>query len=173
MYRKPIHVVVQHSFNTKPLAPQKRGKMRNKIIISLAGLALAFLAGWLVNGWRMESRISKMQAEQAQAIQLAKLKEQTLQEEIDHLIDVYQEEKDHANKEIAQLRADVAVGRVRLSVPARCHGTGTATGAPSKEARAELDAETADALIAIAADGDDAIRELNLCLDAYAAEHEK
>lgn len=147
--------------------------MNNKIIISLAGLVLAFLAGWLVNGWRLQSRISKMQAEHAEAIQLARLKVETLQEEIDRLLDAYQEEKNHADKEIARLRADVAAGRVRLSVPARCPGTDTPTGAASQEARAELDAETADALVAIAAEGDDAIRELNLCIDAYEAGREK
>lgn len=147
--------------------------MRNKLIISLAGLALAFVAGWIINGWRLSSHISRMQEAQAEAIQLARLKEQTLQEEIDHLLDVYQEEKDHADKEIAQLRADVNAGRLRLSVPASCPGTDTATGAAYKEARAELDAKTADALVAITAEGDDAIRELNLCLDAYQAGREK
>lgn len=147
--------------------------MNSKLIISLAGLALAFMAGWLVNGWRLQSHISQMQAQQAEAIQLARLKEQTLQEEIDHLLDVYQEEKQHADTEIARLRADVNAGRLRLSVPAKCPGTGAATGAASEEARAELDPETADALVAIAAEGDDAIRELNLCLDAYEAGREK
>lgn len=151
--------------------------MNNKIIISLAGLALAFLAGWLVNGWRMESRIIRMQAEQAQAIQLAseqaREKERALQEEIDLLNDSYRKEREHAEKSIASLRADVAAGRVRLSVPASCPGTDTATGAASEEARAELDTETADALVAITSEGDDAIRELNLCLDAYQARREK
>lgn len=147
--------------------------MNNKIIIGVAGLALAFLAGWLVNGWRMESRISKMQAEQAEAMQLARQKVETLQEEIDHLLDVFDEEKQHAQKEISRLRADVAAGRVRLSVPARCPGTDTAAGAPSQETRAELDPEVAGNIIAIAAEGDDAIRELNLCIDAYQAAREK
>lgn len=147
--------------------------MRDKIIISLAGLALAFLVGWLVNGWRLESHISRMQAEQAQAIQLAsekaREKERALQEEIDLLNDSYRKEREHAEKSIARLRADLAAGRVRLSVPARCPGTDTATGAASQETRAELDAKTADDLVAITSEGDDAIRELNLCVDAYEA----
>lgn len=142
-----------------------------KIVNGILCLALAFMAGWLVNGWRMESRISRMQEKHAQAIELAseeaREKERALQEEIDILNAAYREEREHAQKYINNLRADVAAGRVRLSVPARCPGTDTATGAASEEARAELDAETAGNLVAIAAEGDDAIRELNVCVEAY------
>lgn len=166
-------MVAINAFNTKKFVTQKHGKMNNKFTISLAGLVLAFLAGWLVNGWRLQSHISQMQAEQAQAIQLAseqaREKERALQEEIDLLNDSYRKEREHAEKSIASLRADVAAGRVRLSVPARCPGTDTTAVSSPSEERAELDPETADALVAIAAEGDDAIRELNLCLDAYEA----
>lgn len=165
--------IVVNGFAIKTFVTQKYGKMRDKLIISVAGLALAFLAGWLINGWRMESRISRMQAEQAEAIQLAseeaREKERALQEEIDLLNDSYRKEREHAEKSIARLRADVAAGRVRLSVPARCPGTDTTAVSSPSEERAELDAETADALVAIASEGDESIRELNLCIDAYEA----
>ncbi|MCM1129470.1 MAG: lysis protein [Alistipes senegalensis] len=147
--------------------------MRDKNIISLAVLALAFAAGWLINGWRLQSRISRMQAEQAQAIQAsseeARKKEKALQEKIDNLNAAYREERDHAQKYINSLRADIAAGRLRLSVPTSCPGTRAGSGAEHTETRAELDPETADALVAIAAEGDEAIRELNLCVDAYGA----
>ena len=73
-------------------------------------------------------------------------------------------EKRDAEIKVNQLRADVASGALRLSVRASC-AAGDASG--DQQARAELDAKTADDLIAIAADGDKAIIELNSCIDFY------
>jgi len=76
-----------------------------------------------------------------------------------------------ADTEITRLRADVRAGTRRLSVPTTiytCEGSTSATGNRT-EARAELDAETSDNLIAITNDGDKAIRQLNACIDAYNA----
>lgn len=75
-----------------------------------------------------------------------------------------EKEKRDAQIKVDQLRADVAAGAVRLSVRASC-STGAAAG--DSEARAELDPKTADDLISIAADGDQAIIELNSCIDFY------
>lgn len=75
-----------------------------------------------------------------------------------------EKEKRDAETKVNQLRADVASGALRLSVRASC-STGAASG--DSEARAELDAKTADDLIAITADGDKAIIELNSCIDFY------
>lgn len=75
-----------------------------------------------------------------------------------------EKEKRDAQIKVDQLRADVASGALRLSVRASC-SAGTASG--DSEARAELDAKTSDDLIAIAADGDKAIIELNSCIDFY------
>lgn len=73
-------------------------------------------------------------------------------------------------KEI-KLRADVATGALRLSIPTQspvcpAADTTSATG-DSRETRAELDRSVAEALIAITADGDAAIRKLNACIDTY------
>lgn len=75
-----------------------------------------------------------------------------------------EKEKRDAEIKVNQLRADVASGALRLSVRASC-SAGASSG--DSEARAELDAKTADDLIAIAADGDKAIIELNSCIDFY------
>ncbi|AVJ20995.1 MULTISPECIES: lysis system i-spanin subunit Rz [Pseudomonas] len=59
-----------------------------------------------------------------------------------------------------QLRAAVATGARRLSVKATCPAVRTATAATSlddAEARAELDPATAERIVAIPADGDEAI----------------
>jgi hypothetical protein len=75
-----------------------------------------------------------------------------------------EKEKRDAQTKVDQLRADVAAGAVRLSVRASCSAS---TAAGDSEARAELDPKTADDLIAITADGDQAIIELNTCIDFY------
>ena len=75
-----------------------------------------------------------------------------------------EKEKRDAEIKVNQLRADVASGALRLSVRASC-SSGAASG--DSETRAELDAKTADDLIAITADGDKAIIELNSCIDFY------
>ena len=75
-----------------------------------------------------------------------------------------EKEKRDAEIKVNQLRADVAVGSLRLSVRAHCSAT---DAAGDTEARAELDPKAADDLITIAADGDQAIRELNACIDFY------
>jgi prophage endopeptidase len=75
-----------------------------------------------------------------------------------------EKEKRDAEIKVNQLRADVASGALRLSVRASC-SAGTTNG--DSEERAELDAKTADDLIAIAADGDKAVIELNSCIDFY------
>lgn len=75
-----------------------------------------------------------------------------------------EKEKRDAEIKVNQLRADVAAGAVRLSVRASCSAS---TAAGDSEARAELDPKAADDLIAITADGDQAIIELNSCIDFY------
>ena len=78
--------------------------------------------------------------------------------------DQLHKDKEDAQKKINQLRADVASGAQRLSIRASCSASATGGAA---EARAELDPKTADDLIAITADGDQAIIELNSCIDLY------
>lgn len=75
-----------------------------------------------------------------------------------------------------KLRADINAGALKLrisvkaptcpSVPVSETAT-VASGSDSGTASAELDRAAADALVAIAAEGDIAIRKLNTCLEAY------
>lgn len=75
-----------------------------------------------------------------------------------------EKEKRDAQIKVDQLRADVANGALRLSIRASCSAGATAG---DSEARAELDSKTANDLVSIAADGDQAIIELNACIDFY------
>ena len=73
-----------------------------------------------------------------------------------------------------KLRADIATGNLRLSIPTQspvCPSTtaASASGSDSGEARTELSGSTdvAADLLQIAADGDAAIRKLNTCIQTY------
>jgi prophage endopeptidase len=60
-----------------------------------------------------------------------------------------------------------------MSIPVRAAGRtsttedATAAGSDRHETRAELDPAIAEDLETIASDGDDAIRQLNSCIDSY------
>ena len=74
-----------------------------------------------------------------------------------------------------KLRADIASGERRLFIPVKApqcavsaaSDTATASGDNSGTASAELDRQTADDLVRIAAEGDTAIRKLNACIQTY------
>jgi hypothetical protein len=136
-------------------------------------LLVGLIAGWLANGWRLNAQIEATATEHAQALlraeQEARAKEQEWQAAQNELQAQYEKEKKDAESKIADLRRRVQSGTVRLSVPARgCTVPGNTTN-DAGETRAELDGKTAYDLISIAADGDAAIRELNLCIDQYKA----
>jgi len=71
-----------------------------------------------------------------------------------------------------KLRADVASGALRLSIPTQspvCSTSVTAVtaGDNSGETRTELSGQVSETLIAIASEGDAAIRKLNQCIQTY------
>ena len=79
-----------------------------------------------------------------------------------------------ARSKETKLRADVASGALRLSIPTQSSicstSVTTATaGSDDGEARAESSGSTdvATNLLQIASDGDSAIRKLNLCIETY------
>lgn len=81
------------------------------------------------------------------------------------------QERERANQVNADLRAAVVAGQLRLSAPVRCpvvRATAATTSVDDAEARAELDPAAAGRIVAIPADGDDAIRALT-GLQAYVA----
>lgn len=145
--------------------------MKQKIIIGMVCLIVGLIAGWLANGWRLNAKIEATSAEYAQALQRAeqeaRAKEQKWQADQNELQAQYEKEKKDAESKIADLRRRVQSGAVRMSVNATACTVSKNPGTGIAETRAELDGQTADDLITIAADGDAAIRELNLCIDKY------
>jgi len=118
--------------------------------------------------------IDKMQAEWAKAQQAAQARELALGEQVNAGAVALRKAQDDAQSKVDVLRTSVRSGAVRLSVPAKCPAAVTvqapaSAAGHSDQARAELDPTASDALVAIAADGDNAIRQLNACIDAYQA----
>lgn len=80
-------------------------------------------------------------------------------------------EKQDAKKRTDDLLAQLRSARVRFSVPVVqpvCRSAGDPAPVDT-QARAELDPAAAIELVGITSDGDDAIRDLNRCVDAYNA----
>lgn len=124
--------------------------MLRNLGIFIACLLMAFFAG----------KYDERQAIKAEVERI----ESSMRDEAAATTAKLEKEKRDAQIKVDQLRADVAAGAVRLSVRASC-SSGASEG--DQQARAELDPKTADDLIAITADGDQAIIELNSCIDFY------
>jgi prophage endopeptidase len=122
----------------------------NSVIAITLALISVFYMGHHVAYLEQQEEINRIVAQRA--IEVAKA------------TDELHKDKENAKQKINQLRSDVAAGAIRLSVRSSCSAT---TAAGNSEARAELDPKTADDLIAITADGDQAIIELNSCIDLY------
>jgi len=85
-------------------------------------------------------------------------------------------QKANQNAKLAQQKRDLDIdsGALRLRIPVKAPvcpvqataDTPVASGDSSQEG-SELDAETAKSLVAITDDGDEAIRQLNSCIEAY------
>lgn len=147
--------------------------MKEKLIIGIAGLIVGLTAGWLANGWRLNAQIEATAAEHAQALQRAeqeaRSKEQEWQSTHNKLQAKYEKEKKNAESKIADLRRRVQSGTVRMSILATACAVSQNPGTGIAETRAELDPETAERILAVGRDGDEAIRDLNLCIDQYKA----
>jgi len=97
----------------------------NPLLLARVAVAIAlFAAGWLVNGWRWESRWNEREARYAAAVvkasEEAREREQVLTDAIARIDAEYTAERTKANEEISRMRAAVDAGAVRLRVAARC-----------------------------------------------------
>jgi hypothetical protein len=124
-------------------------KLRN--FVALIGcLVLVFFAGKHQARMEIQEEVTRIETQ--------------MQTAADEAADKLQKEKQSAKSKIDQLRADVSSGAVRLSVRASCSA---ASASGDTETRAELDGQTSQDIIGITADGDQAIIELNACIDFY------
>lgn len=141
----------------------------------LAVLLLA-AASYYAGEWHEQERAAVV--ERAAKITLEKARAETKAAEIAlasaHLkIDADRvKEKQDDKKTIDALRADVRSGAISLSIATRAirASSSSVSSTPGDiETRSEIVPEAAVALIDIAADGDDAVRDLNACIAKYDA----
>lgn len=90
---------------------------------------------------------------------------------------VLRKNEQNAQKKITDIRTAVSSGERKLFIPVttqapNCSVQTTtdatpASGSDTGETRAELDRKVADSLVALTAEGDTAIRKLNVCISQY------
>ncbi len=158
---------------------------RPPLLAYLIAAALLVYTGWMVQGWRKDVTIERIQRDASKArekaatdLAAAERRERDKERDGANLLTTRTNE---LKKEIADAQAEktafiagVRRGDIRLSIPvASCTASGTAGTDPAldgrdrHQARADLTPAAASALETIAGDGDDAIRQLNACIDAY------
>jgi len=142
--------------------------MRN-LLSGLIALLLTFGGGYFygksVEKDAQQAEVDKLNTE-------ARAKEQALTVAVTTTADALRKTNEKAKQATQQRDAAIDSGALRLRVKATCPvpaaadpspAAGDSGGAPS----AELDRETAKALVAIAEEGDRAIQKLNACITLY------
>ncbi len=157
--------------------------------------ALGFGAAHLFYSPRIEAAVqkgvadvAKLQGQHEQAVRVAaerhaeeinkaRATERSLRDDIDQIHAQNEKERANARAENDRLVADLRSGNRRLSVAVRScsaaprsgDAAGSSAAAANQEARAELDPAASERIVAITRDGDEAISDLNACIDAYEA----
>ena len=147
-----------------------------KWLLAAVLLLAGFIAGWTTCGWKYDATLKAEKAgmlkEQERRLLEVQTKNRELQETVNGLNHKRQEENDDAKRRYDALLARIHRGAVRVSIPVR-EDSGLPrrghSGHDDQKAQAELDPETAERILAVGRDGDEAIRELNQCIDQYRA----
>ena len=111
--------------------------------------------------------------EQEAEIARLNLIERDKEQQMVQLVNLHSRELERSNRDakdkVTKLQSDIASGELRLSIATRpvstCQDASSASG--DSASRAELDPEASKSLVSITADGDNAIRSLNACIDIY------
>jgi hypothetical protein len=140
----------------------------------ILGFVLAMLsaaAGGYSKGKHDEN--VRQQVEIAALNAQARETEQNMAKVANTYADTLRKSQNVAKSKETKLRADIATGNLRLSIPTQsstvCPSTtaASASGSDSGEARTELSGSVSETLISIASEGDAAIRKLNTCIQSY------
>ena len=140
----------------------------------LLGIVLAVLGSFGAGYYSGEqNEYERQQIEIARLNQQARETEQRMGEVAQTYAQTLRKANNVAKAKENKLRTDIASGERKLFIPTKTTcpvpsaGTTASAAGDSRETRTELDRSVAEALIAITADGDQAIRKLNACIDQY------
>ena len=141
----------------------------------LLAVVLAVIGSFSGGYWKgSKDEVTRQQLEIAKLNAEARQKEQALLSAVTTQATKLQKANQDAKLIAKERDAAIASGALKLRVPVKTpvcpvQAAGDPTPAPrdSVQTGAELDAKTAQSLVAITDDGDKAIRQLNACIDAY------
>ena len=140
----------------------------------LLGIFLAILGSFGGGYYKGEqNEYERQQIEIARLNQQARETEQRMGEVAQTYAQTLRKANNVAKAKETKLRTDIASGERKLFIPVQTTcpvpsaGNAASAAGDSRETRTELDRSVAEALIAITADGDQAIRKLNACIDQY------
>ena len=150
--------------------------LKSGLIIGVLALAMGGAGGyWICHmQWKAsESRMNESQAlQETERLEKAMEENRNLNETVSQMQIQSKKENDNAKRKYDDLLARINRGTVRVSIPARACSELPETGhtcATDGETRAELDPAVVERILSVGRDGDEAIRELNLCIDQYKA----
>ncbi len=140
--------------------------MTKYLLAAIAALAVVALgAFWALDHTKAALRSKTLRIEELEASERSR---KTTIKLLSQLDTQHTQERERANQTNAGIRAAVAAGQRRLSVPAKCpvvRATSTTASLDHAEARVELDPAAAERIVRVANDGDDAIRALSALQD--------
>ena len=139
----------------------------------LLGILMAIGSSFGGGYWKgQDDENTRQQVEIAALNAKARETEQNMAKVANTYAETLRKSQNAARTKETKLRADVASGALRLSIPTQspvCSTSVTAVtaGDNSGETRTELSGQVSETLIAIASEGDSAIRKLNQCIETY------
>ena len=141
-----------------------------RLVLILAVLALLYAVDQRADQRGFDRATAQTQKSELARLSFAIERSGQLATQIGQILDRNQQDKANAQKILDRLDTDLRSGALRLSIrtTSQAGGNHGATAGPG-QARADIDPEDAQALVRIAADGDNAIRDLNTCIDGYNA----
>ncbi len=143
----------------------------------LLAVVLAVVGSFGGGYWKgSKDEVTRQQLEIAALNAAARQKEQALVAAVTTQATKLQKANQDAKLIAKERDAAIASGALKLRIPVKTPvcpvqtpGDPPAPAGDSVQTGAELDAKTAQSLVAITDDGDKAIRQLNACIDAYNA----
>ena len=140
----------------------------------LLGIVLALLGSFGAGYYSGEQdEYERQQVEIARLNEQARETEQRMAEVAQTYAQTLKKANDVARIKEIKLRTDLASGERKLFIPVKAPDCSVSVSEPSTpasgdtETRAELDGRVAQALVDLTARGDQAIRQLNTCIDQY------
>jgi len=136
------------------------------ILAVLGSFGAGYFAGEQNEYERQQMEIARLNSE-------ARETEQRMAEVAQTYAKTLRKANDVARIKETKLRTDLASGERKLFIPVKAPdcsvsaAADAATPSGNTEARAELDGRTAQALVDLTSRGDQAIRQLNACIDTY------